>query len=230
MLPRIVLFVAVGWALVSCPTVSWARERVVAFGEKAEAREVNRSFSPYAHGPTKKFFILPAAQVVVVVATIDGTSDASATIHAFPEGTTAEGIDRWVNNQHSDALYPDAAQPERMIRVPEAKFRSKPRAVVGHEVGEKGDEYDRVPVAFTIEPFEDGDILVRASQGVLDAFARTKDLSPPRASPDLSQSLHRGFRRPRRGRGEVHTDAEVGIVMRAGGLLQVRRSSARLAA
>jgi hypothetical protein len=169
-------------ALLVGQQVASAAEREVAIGPDTAAREVNRYFSPHAHGPTQKFFVLPEARVVVVVATVDGKSDASATIHVFPEGTSSEGIDRWINNRHSDALYPDAAEPDRVIQVPDGKFRWKPGAVADHEVGPGGDEYDRVPVEFTIAPFADGDVVVRASRGVLDAFVRTKDLPKPPAS------------------------------------------------
>ncbi|MFM9010065.1 MAG: hypothetical protein ACKON8_04130 [Planctomycetota bacterium] len=162
-------------------SVAVAGEREVAIGPDTPAREVNRYFSPSAHGPTQKFFVFADARIVVLVATVDGTSDASATIHVFPEGTSSEGVDRWINNRHSDALFPDAAEPERTIKVPDAKFRAKAGAVVGHEVGQGGDEYDRVPVEFAIEPFTDGDVVVRASRGSLDAFVRTKDLPRERA-------------------------------------------------
>lgn len=161
--------------------LSLAGEREVAITPEMDAREVNRYFSPHAHGPTQKFFVLPDAQVVVLVATMDGKSDASAMVYVFPEDTTAEGIDRWINNRHSDALYPDAAVPQRAINVPTGKFRAKADAVVSHEVGQGGDEYDRVPVEFAIDPFEDGDVVVRASRGTLDAFVRTKDLPKARA-------------------------------------------------
>lgn len=176
MLPRILVPGLALAVLLSGQAVSLAAERDVAISPETDAREVNRYFSPYAHGPTQKFFVLPDAQVVVLVATSDGKSDASATIHVFPEDTTAEGIDRWINNRHSDALYPDAAEPERVIKVPAGKFRAKAGVLISHEVGQGGDEYDRLPVEFAIEPFEDGDLVVRASRGTLDAFVRTKDL------------------------------------------------------
>lgn len=179
--PRILALGLILAALVFGQAVSVAGEREVSITPEMDAREVNRYFSLYAHGPTQKFFVLPDAQVVVLVATMDGKRDASATVYVFPEDTTAEGIDRWINNRHSDALYPDAAVPQRVINVPAGKFRAKAGAVVSHEVGQGGDEYDRVPVEFAIDPFEDGDVVVRASRGTLDAFVRTKDLPKAQA-------------------------------------------------
>ena len=140
---------------------------------------MNRYFSPLAHGPTKKFYSLPESRIVVVVSTADGTADASATIHVFGPAATAEAIDKWINNQHSDALFADAAEPQRSIEVPAARFHARPGAAVDHEVGERGDEYDRVRVDFTIDAFTDGDVEVRASRGSLDAFVRTKQPAAP---------------------------------------------------
>jgi hypothetical protein len=181
MLPRILVLGLALTALLSSQADSLGGERKVAISLETDAREVNRYFSPYAHGPTQKFFVLSEARVVVLVATSDGKSDASATVYVFPEETTAEGIDRWINNRHSDALYPDAAEPERAIKVPDGKFHAKAGAVVNHEVGQGGDEYDRVPVQCVIDPFVDGDVVVGASRGMLDAFVRTKDLPKAQA-------------------------------------------------
>lgn len=176
MTSRVILLGACFVASVPWEVSCLAGEREVVIGPKTESREVNRYFSLHAHGPTQKFFVLPDVRVVVVVSTRDGTSDASATIHVFPESATAEGIGRWINNRHSDAIFPEAAKPERVIEVPDERFRAQAGRVVGHEVGSGGDEYDRVPIEFTIEPFQDGDVIVRAARGVLDAFVRTKDL------------------------------------------------------
>jgi len=182
---RRVLAAASWWgaivAGVAAVTVSeaWAAARIVHLAPESPAREVNRYFSPLAHGPTKKFYSLPESRIVVVVSTADGTADASATIHVFGPAATAEAIDKWINNQHSDALFADAAEPQRSIEVPAARFHARPGAAVDHEVGERGDEYDRVRVDFTIDAFTDGDVEVRASRGSLDAFVRTKQPAAP---------------------------------------------------
>ena len=39
------------------------------------------------------------------------------TIYLFPENTTAKGIGKWLNNQHSDGLFPDVPRPEKMIEI-----------------------------------------------------------------------------------------------------------------
>lgn len=167
-------------------TVAHAAKRQVKISPDTPATEINRYFSPLAHGPTKKFYVLAESQVVVVVATADGKADASATIHVFPADTLAEGIAKWINNQHSDALHPDVPTPLRSVVVPADHFHGKAGPPLDHEKGEGGDEYDRVRVEFTIDAFEDGDLKVEASRGSLDAFIRTTEPSArePRAVLD----------------------------------------------
>lgn len=182
--PCRILSLALAWIAVA--PAAGAAERRVAITADTKATEVSRYFSPLAHGPTKKFYVVPESNAVVVVATVDGTGDAAATIHLFPADVTAEGISKWINNQYSDALYPDVPKPLRSVPVPGERFHTKVGPPLEHERGESGDEYDRVRVEFTIDAFEDGDLGVVASRGFLDAFIRTKepDVREPRAACD----------------------------------------------
>lgn len=171
--PRRIVPLAVAWLAVA--PAAFAAERRVAISPDTPALEINRYFSPLAHGPTKKFYVLPEAKVVVVVATADGTADASATIHVFAVDATAEGVEKWINNQHSDALHPDVPEPLRSLAVPADRFHARVGPPLDHEQGQGGDEYDRVRVEFTIDAFDDGDLEVEASKGSLDAFIRTRE-------------------------------------------------------
>jgi len=171
--PRRIVPLALAWLAVA--PAALAAERRVTIAPDSPAIEINRYYSLLAHGPTKKFYVLPEAKVVVVVATVDGTAETSATIHVFPADVTAEGVEKWINNQHSDALHPDVPQPLRSVPVPAERFRAKAGPPLDHEKGQGGDEYDRVRVEFTIDAFQDGDLAVGASKGALDAFIRTKE-------------------------------------------------------
>jgi len=182
--PCRILSLALAWFAVA--PAAGAAERRVAITADTKATEVSRYFSLLAHGPTKKFYVVPESNAVVVVATVDGRSDAAATIHLFPADVTAEGISKWINNQYSDALYPDVPKPLRSVPVPADRFHTKVGPPLDHERGEAGDEYDRVRVEFTIDAFEDGDLEVEACRGFLDAFIRTKEpaVREPRAACD----------------------------------------------
>lgn len=152
------------------------RKRTVSFSPDTPATEVNRYFSPLAHGPTKKFFLLADERVVVLVATADGTAEAGATVFLFPDETTLEGMERWINNLHSDALFPDAAEPTASIELPDRVFHARAGPPLEHEIGPGGDEYDRVRVEFSCDAFEDETLSIDPSRGSLDAYIRTKDL------------------------------------------------------
>jgi hypothetical protein len=170
--------------------VAAAVERRIAITADTPATEVNRYFSPLAHGPTQKFYVLPESRIVVIVATVDGKAEASATIHLFPADVAAEGIAKWINNQHSDALHPDVPLPIRSVAVPPTHFHATVGRPLDHETGQQGDEYDRVRVDFTIDAFKDGDLSVEPSRGSLDAFIRTKE--PTAREPRASRGhLHR---------------------------------------
>lgn len=182
-----ILSLALAWFAVA--PAAGAAERRVAITADTKATEVSRYFSGLAHGPTKKFYIVPESNAVVVVATVDGKADATATIHLFPAATTAEGVAKWINNQYSDAIYPDVPMPLRSVPVPADHFHTKVGPPLDHERGEEGDEYDRVRVDFTIDDFKDGDLSVEASRGSLDAFIRTKEAAvrEPRGNLDHPQ-------------------------------------------
>lgn len=42
----------------------------------------------------------------------------TATVYVFPTNSTDEGIKAWINNQYSDALYPETAEPSHSENVP----------------------------------------------------------------------------------------------------------------
>ena len=139
--------------------------------------EVNSYFSLQAHGPTKKFFTVADSQAVVMLVTKDGTAEASGKVVLFPPATTAEGLEKWLNNQHSDALYIDAAEPLRTFAIPKQHLRTEVSAPLAHEVGRGGDEYDEVRVDYAVSAFRDGDALLEPFRGTLKAFVRTKPLN-----------------------------------------------------
>lgn len=154
-----------------------APARVVQITTDTAGREVSSYFSPEAHGPTRKFYVFPEQRVVVVVYVKPAGADAIETTvvaHVFDAREDADGIEKWVNNQHSDALFPDAARPRRSVTVDRGHLHTKVAGPLEHEVGGGGDEYDRYRVDFTIDEFTDGDLTVKPSQGSAAAFVRTK--------------------------------------------------------
>jgi hypothetical protein len=58
------------------------------------------------------------AVLIVLIDNKDDTFPITATIHLFARTTSGEGIDKWINNQHSDALFPDVPEPVFTQRLP----------------------------------------------------------------------------------------------------------------
>ena len=142
--------------------------------------EVSRYFSLLAHGPTQKFFTLTKHRVVLVLSTRDGTADLQGMVYLFDPAASAESLEKWLNNQHSTALYADAAEPVQAVTIPAEKLRCDVSPPIEHEVGRSGDEYDQVRVSFTVDSYADEFVNIQGFKGSLDAFIRTREPNQPR--------------------------------------------------
>ncbi|MFM7181800.1 MAG: hypothetical protein ACKO2G_10110 [Verrucomicrobiales bacterium] len=58
------------------------------------------------------------AVVTLVIGNKDTTFPITAKVHLFDKSVTSEGIDKWINNQTSDALFIDAAEPVSTQTLP----------------------------------------------------------------------------------------------------------------
>lgn len=73
---------------------------------------------------TKIFYRL-MEQKVVLRLTIGNQAEfpLKATVYVFPADATADGIDAWINNQYSDALFPETAEPSHSEEIPAERCR-----------------------------------------------------------------------------------------------------------
>ena len=88
-------------------------------------------------GDTRVFLIL-ADQDAVVRLRIDHTSPDFATtgsVILFAPETTEEAINKWVNNQHSDALHRDVPKPVFTGKLPDDSFTITKARKVGERTG-----------------------------------------------------------------------------------------------
>lgn len=70
---------------------------------------------------TLLFYTFPNQQAILVV-NVDNKSTkfpVSAVVHVFPKETKAEDLAKWINNQHSDGLYPEIPTPTGSYPLPE---------------------------------------------------------------------------------------------------------------
>ena len=92
----------------------------------------------------------------------------TAQIHLFAEDTTKEGIERWINNQHSDGLYPEVPEPVFTQVLPADQCRVTGHRIIGTEKNVLGEDL-----------FEDHEVRLEmnayqlAGRVTLAAFAET---------------------------------------------------------
>lgn len=100
-------------------------------GKTVKRQEV--SSSPNGLTSTTVFYALDEHRVVVVIHVDNTREDFPVTgkVFAFAEGTDAEGIARWLNNQHSDGLFPNVPEPTAKIRLPAEACQSLEGRLLG---------------------------------------------------------------------------------------------------
>lgn len=118
---------------------------------------------------TLLFYTFPgkAAVLVLNISNKDTTLPISGTVHLFAPSTTDEDISKWVNNQHSDGLFPEIPEPVLSSKLPEGTCAITAREMVGKEKSPVGEDVfadyklklavkeHRVEGKFRIPAFED---------------------------------------------------------------------------
>jgi len=95
-----------------------------------------------------------AAEKAVLVVRIDNKSDKfpmNGKLYVFAKETTAEGLEKWINNQHSDGLFPDVPEPVTTHDVPAASFSLGAQKMVEVVKNEHSGTFNRHEVEFKIE-------------------------------------------------------------------------------
>ena len=121
-----------------------------------------------------------AAQHAVLALRIDNQSEkfpVTATVHLFGENVAAEKLDQWINNQHSDGLFPEVPTPTASQQLPEGSC-----CVTSHEKSGRRDHggvtYDDHTVKFKVAAFEQkGSFILKSFTGEAGVLVR---LDPPR--------------------------------------------------
>lgn len=102
-------------------------------GKKVQRSEVSESQIGYTS--TKVFYTLGDHRVVVVVQ-IDNAKKGfpvTGTVYQFAKDVTPEEMAKWVNNQHSDALFPDVPEPKVTAKLPAESCRSLESKLLGQK-------------------------------------------------------------------------------------------------
>jgi hypothetical protein len=100
---------------------------------------------------TLVFYLFPEQQAVLCVriGNADTTFPPQARIHTFAAGVTREGLEKWVNNQHSDGLFADAPESTADYEIPAARLKIQSHQHAGRST-QNGGDFDDYKVKFHI--------------------------------------------------------------------------------
>jgi hypothetical protein len=84
---------------------------------------------------TLVFYTFPEQQAVLRVSidNKDTTFPIAATLFTFAADVTDEGLGKWLNNQHSDGLYPDVPEPTSTAEIPAKSLKVLAHKPMGKE-------------------------------------------------------------------------------------------------
>lgn len=86
-------------------------ERTLDIDKDAKKQEIRDSMMGFRNTLLIYKFTQQKAVLTLLIDNKDETFPISGTVHLFNEATSDEGLDKWINNQHSDALFADAPEP-----------------------------------------------------------------------------------------------------------------------
>lgn len=115
--------------------------------------DVESYFSLLRYGATQKIYNIRNQNVVVIIR-IDNQStdfDTSIFVYLFRDDVEEGEIGNWINNQYSDALYPDVPEPASMYKLIEQSYAIASFKFLNHTVEEFGDEYDNYAVQIRVD-------------------------------------------------------------------------------
>lgn len=125
---------------------------------------------------TLVFYTFPQQQAVLRVSIDNQNTNFpfAATLYTFADDVTDDGLAKWLNNQHSDGLYPDIPEPTATSEVPAKSLKLLSHKRMGQEKAFNG-TYDKYTVEFQMSkaPELKGTIIKDFSETV-PVFVKTK--------------------------------------------------------
>lgn len=98
----------------------------------------------------------------------------AAKLYEFPDNTTPEGLKKWVNNQHSDGLFPDVPEPEKTHEIP-AKASSVTAKEAGEQTKTPNGEFTRYDITFEFKDVPKmGDLEIKDFTDKAAVFVKTQ--------------------------------------------------------
>lgn len=148
-----VIRTAIALALVlKCSALALADDEAkgVTLDVKNEAvKRIEVSHTQIGFSSTRIFYVLggQSAVVVIHIDNADKKFPVGGKVHLFAKGITADDLSKWVNNQHSDGLFPDVPEPVATHQLKADSIKTTSSKRVGQEKdGFAGDIYDKYSV------------------------------------------------------------------------------------
>ena len=99
--------------------------------QKPEKIEIRHSMLGYRDTLVFYSFKEQGAILVLKINNKDESFPVNGKVHLFDKQTTKEGLKKWINNQHSDALFIDAPQPLSTKELPAGFCKVTARKLTG---------------------------------------------------------------------------------------------------
>ena len=95
-------------------------------------------------------------------------------IYIFAASVKEDDIKKWLNNQHSDGLYPDVPEPISTYKLPEKACKVTSHKVIDRSKQEFG-EYDNYSVTFDVKDYADKkNITLKGFSDTTKVYVKTK--------------------------------------------------------
>ena len=123
--------------------------------EKAEKKEIMHSMIGIRN---TLLFYTWNDQKAAVLLTIDNSSTkfpVKGTVYLFDSSTTREGLAKWLNNQHSDGLFVDAAKPARTVELAEGSCTVSEHKLLGANKKSPNGIFDEYEVTVMFKDLEE---------------------------------------------------------------------------
>jgi len=133
-------------------------ERELLFSEESATKTtVTQCFCLTRFSNTLEFYHFHEQNVVLLIEFDNQKADfdPTASLALFDSGTTSDAIAKWINNQHSDGLYVDAAEPVKTYALSPDTVSITSTAFLGCLSGDFGDEYEKYMIEFTVSNLSD---------------------------------------------------------------------------
>ena len=78
----------------------------------------------------------------------------NATVYLFDKNVTEDGLKKWLNNQHSDGLFPNVPNPSNTVKVPAKVFKIVSKKMTGKSK-ERFGNFENYDVKLKVEDYTD---------------------------------------------------------------------------